>query len=205
MLTAGMRYRRHRHRAVPGGRRPEGDPGTDRRDPPRLPDPRIARGARFEFRLPRSSETMPRRHAPPVRIPVLKIRAFELMTRLAFITQPSAVSERAAIHPSAKEIGEIVEPFRSAARPNATTAPALRPGHKVETNSVPCPAAVKFGCEPRRRDRSHPERLLSPVNNTTSKHRQFTRFTGVASAQPQTHCLHHRPPRQTLHSSEGHL
>ena len=81
--------------------------------------------------LPGGFETMPRRHAPPALVPVLKIHAFELMTRLSFIALPPAVSEPAAIHPNAKRIGETVEPFRSPARPKATTAPAKGPGHKV--------------------------------------------------------------------------
>ena len=36
-----------------------------------------------------------------------------------------------AIHPSASKVGETVQRLRSAVRPKATTAPILRPGHKV--------------------------------------------------------------------------
>ena len=46
------RYRRHRHRAVPRGRNPEGDPGPDQRDLRRLWNPLVARGAPVRFLAP---------------------------------------------------------------------------------------------------------------------------------------------------------
>ena len=58
-----------------------------------LPDYRthaLLGDSRFEFQLPRGSETMLRCHAPPARVPALKIHAFELMTRPAFIARSPA-------------------------------------------------------------------------------------------------------------------
>ena len=45
---------------------------------------------RFEFQLLGGSETALRRHAPPARVAVLKIRAFDLMTRSAFFARSAA-------------------------------------------------------------------------------------------------------------------
>ena len=78
------------------------------------------------------AEMVFQRHVPPTQAPVLKNPASELMTRLAFIAQPSAEPQRSTTHRDARKIWETVKPLQSAVKPETTATPAKGPGHNVE-------------------------------------------------------------------------
>lgn len=88
---------------------------------------------------------MLRRHTPPVRVPILKTTAFDLMTRSRFMARTPAEPEHWTIDRDTRKIGETVEPSRSDVRPNTTTTPALGPGHKVRRARAPRPAVARRG------------------------------------------------------------
>ena len=89
------------------------------------------------------TEMVFQRHVPPTQAPVLKNPASELMTRLAFIAQPSAEPQRSTTHRDARKIWETVKPLQSAVKPETTATPAKRPGHKVAWSRVPRLAMVR--------------------------------------------------------------
>ena len=72
------------------------------------------------------------RQVPPAHVPALKNSAFDLMTWSAFIPWAPAEPEQPKSRRDARRTEKSVRPLRSAERPKTATAPALRPGHKVE-------------------------------------------------------------------------
>ena len=79
----------------------------------------------------RHAKTVFRRHVPPAPVPILKNPAFDLITRTALIVQMAAEPKRSSARREARRIGHFVRPLRSAVRSKSTTAPGLRPEHKV--------------------------------------------------------------------------
>ena len=113
------------------------DPAETGRLRGRDPSP-STRGQRWGRRRPSPPARMAfRRHVPPVHDSKLKNCAFGLMTLAASIARAPAALNQPAIYRNARRIRDFVAPLRSAVRLRTTTAPALRPGHKV--GAVVCP------------------------------------------------------------------
>ena len=62
------------------------------------------------WKLSLRAEMVFRRQVPPAQVPALKNSAFESMTRLVFIAQPSAEPERYATCRDTRKIGKTIEP-----------------------------------------------------------------------------------------------
>ncbi len=95
------------------------------------------------------AKTVFRRQVPPDPVPILKNPSFDLITRAAFIAQVPAEPKQSTTRRDARRIGHFVGPLRSAVRPRTTTAPALRPGHKLR--AVRCAAPGR--CQTEKRER----------------------------------------------------
>ena len=78
-------------------------------------------------------EMVLRRHVPPAQLRLLKISAFDLMTRPELIGQMPAEPNQSTNRPDARRVGKFIESLRSTVRPKIGDAPTLGPGHKVGT------------------------------------------------------------------------